>query len=158
MLARASVRVRSFDRSSELVCCASLRGGENDGHPFGSTEGCGVRKRVLLQRGVYCALEFSLATIVQVGALINHPNGHIIVYHLLIEGRVFAQVEHDRVALNPGDIVIFPHGDSHRLESGPAPRTVDGESELQRIFSGGLKVSCQGGGGEVSRFVCGFIV
>ncbi len=89
---------------------------------------------------------------------INHPNGHIIVYHLLIEGRVFAQVEHDRVALNPGDIVIFPHGDSHRLESGPAPRTVDGESELQRIFSGGLKVSCQGGGGEVSRFVCGFIV
>jgi hypothetical protein len=89
---------------------------------------------------------------------INHPNGHIIVYHLLIQGRAFAQAEHDRVALNPGDIVIFPHGDSHRLESGPAPRTVDGESELQRIFSSGLKVSRQGGGGEVSRFVCGFMV
>ena len=89
---------------------------------------------------------------------INHPDGHIIVYHFLIEGRAFARVEQERVALSPGDIVIFPHGDSHCLESGPAPRTVDGESELQRIFSAGLKISRQGGGGELCKFVCGFMV
>jgi AraC-like DNA-binding protein len=89
---------------------------------------------------------------------IHHPDGHIIVYHLLIEGRAFARVEEERVELTPGDIVIFPHGDSHCLESGPAGRTVDGESELQRIFSAGLKLSRQGGGGEVCRFVCGFMV
>lgn len=88
---------------------------------------------------------------------IHHPDGHIIVYHLLIEGKAFAQVEDQRIALNAGDIVIFPHGDAHCLESGPAPRTVDGESELQRIFAEGLKVSRLGGGGEVTQFVCGFM-
>ena len=35
---------------------------------------------------------------------------------------------------------------------------MDGEGELQRIFSQGLKVSRLGGGGEVARFVCGFMV
>jgi AraC-like DNA-binding protein len=89
---------------------------------------------------------------------IKHPDGHIIVYHLLIEGRAVAEVQHERVELHPGDIVIFPHGDPHRLSSGPAPRTVNGESELQRIFSEGVKVVRMGGGGEVTRFVCGFMV
>lgn len=88
---------------------------------------------------------------------IHRADGHIIVYHLLIEGRAFAQVEEERIALGPGDIVIFPHGDAHCLESGPALRAVDGESELQRIFSEGLKISRLGGGGEVARFVCGFM-
>ena len=39
-----------------------------------------------------------------------------------------------------------------------SPRTVNGEDELQRIFSEGLKISRMGGGGEVTRFVCGFMV
>jgi AraC-like DNA-binding protein len=89
---------------------------------------------------------------------ISQTTGHVIVYHLLIEGKAYAQVEDERLELGPGDIVIFPHGDSHRLESGPAPHAVDGESELQRIFSGGLKISRMGGGGAATRFVCGFMV
>jgi AraC-like DNA-binding protein len=60
--------------------------------------------------------------------------------------------------LREGDIVIFPHGDTHLLESGPAPKTVDGESVLQEIFAGGLKLARMGGGGEITRFVCGFMV
>jgi AraC-like DNA-binding protein len=89
---------------------------------------------------------------------IHRPDGHIIVYHLLIEGKAYAHLRDENVALRPGDIVIFPHGDSHRLESGPSPHTVNGEDELQRIFSQGLKLSRLGGGGEISRFVCGFMV
>jgi AraC-like DNA-binding protein len=89
---------------------------------------------------------------------INQPSGHVIVYHLLTEGKAYARVEDDRLALHPGDIVIFPHGDSHCLESGPSPYTVNGEDELQRIFSRGLKLSRVGGGGEITRFVCGYMV
>ena len=89
---------------------------------------------------------------------INHPDGHVIVYHLLIEGKAYAQLEDKRVALSAGDIVIFPHGDAHYLESGHALRTVDSEDELQRIFSERLKLSRIGGGGEVTRLVCGFMV
>jgi len=53
--------------------------------------------------------------------------------------------------------VIFPHGDAHILENGPAAKAVDMEEELARIFSQGLKLSRQGGGGETTKFVCGFM-
>jgi AraC-like DNA-binding protein len=89
---------------------------------------------------------------------IGHPAGRVIVYHLLLKGRAYAEAADMRLLLREGDIVIFPHGNPHILESGPAPHTVDGERELQRILSSGLKVSRMGGGGEVSRFVCGYMV
>jgi AraC-like DNA-binding protein len=89
---------------------------------------------------------------------INQTSGHVIVYHLLIDGRAYVRVEDERIALGAGDIVIFPHGDSHIIESGASPRIVNGENELQRIFSQQLKLSRAGGGGEVSRFICGFMV
>jgi AraC-like DNA-binding protein len=86
-------------------------------------------------------------------------SGHIITYHLLTEGRAFAGLEHDRmrISLEAGDIVFFPHGDSHILENGSPPQRVDNEKELASIFSQGLKLSRGGGGGEVSRFVCGYM-
>jgi AraC-like DNA-binding protein len=89
---------------------------------------------------------------------INQSSGHVIVYHLLIEGKAYARLGDERLAIVPGDVLIFPHGDSHFLESGPCPHPVNGERELQRIFSQGLKLSRMGGGGEVSRLVCGFMV
>jgi AraC-like DNA-binding protein len=81
----------------------------------------------------------------------------VIVYHLLLQGRAYAEAEDLRLLLREGDIVIFPHGDTHLLESGPAPKTVDGESVLQEIFAGGLKLARMGGGGEITRFVGGFM-
>jgi AraC-like DNA-binding protein len=89
---------------------------------------------------------------------LNQSNGHVIVYHLLTEGRAYAQLGDERVAIVPGDVVICPHGDSHAFESGPSPHAVDGEGELQRIFSQGLKLSRMGGGGELARFICGYMV
>jgi len=89
---------------------------------------------------------------------INQSSGHVIVYHLLIEGRAFGRLGDERLEILPGDVLIFPHGDSHTVESGASPYPVNGESELQRIFSQGLKLSRMGGGGEVARFVCGYMV
>jgi len=89
---------------------------------------------------------------------INQSAGHVIVHHLLIEGKAYATLGHERLEIGPGDVVIFPHGDSHCLESGPTPKPIDGERELQQIFSQGLALSRMGGGGEVTRFVCGFMV
>ena len=84
--------------------------------------------------------------------------GHVIIYHLLTEGRGFAQVEDgERLPLEAGDIVIFPHGDAHIMENGPRTKTVDNSKELERIFSEGLKLSRMGGGGEITKFVCGYM-
>jgi AraC-like DNA-binding protein len=83
---------------------------------------------------------------------------HIIIYHLLTEGRASARLlDGERVVLEAGDIVIFPHGDSHIIENGLPTKTVDMAKELARLVANGLKLARFGGGGEVTRFVCGFM-
>jgi len=66
-------------------------------------------------------------------------------------------VDGERIFLEAGDIVIFPHGDAHFLENGPRAKAMDMEKELARIFSQGFKRSTLGGGGEITKFVCGFM-
>jgi len=84
--------------------------------------------------------------------------GHVIIYHLLTEGRGFAELEHGkRIPLHAGDIVIFPHGDSHVLGNGAPIEPVDHERALHSIFAQGLKLARGGGGGEVTKFVCGYM-
>jgi AraC-like DNA-binding protein len=84
--------------------------------------------------------------------------GHVIIYHLLTEGRKFAGLEHgERIPLTAGDVVIFPHGDSHVMCNGAPIDPVDYERELHRIIAQGLKLACAGGGGEVTKFVCGYM-
>ena len=84
--------------------------------------------------------------------------GHVIIYHLLTEGRGSAGVEHgERVPLAAGDIVVFPHGDAHIVSNGAPIRPVDNERDLHQIMAQGLKLARMGGGGEVTRFVCGYM-
>jgi AraC-like DNA-binding protein len=84
--------------------------------------------------------------------------GHVIIYHLITEGRGYAEIKNGpRVPLGPGDIVIFPHGDPHMIGNGPVANSVNSERELQRILSQGLKLVQMGGGGEVTRIICGFM-
>jgi AraC-like DNA-binding protein len=84
--------------------------------------------------------------------------GHVIIYHLLTEGRGFARLEDgERMPLEAGDIVIFPHGDAHIMDNGTPVKTVDLGKELERILSQGLRVARMGGGGEVTKYVCGYM-
>ena len=84
--------------------------------------------------------------------------GHMIIYHLLTEGHAFARLlDGERIALDAGDLVIFPHGDPHIIENGPPTKTVDMAKELARIVANGLRIARLGGGGEVTKFICGFM-
>jgi len=84
--------------------------------------------------------------------------GHVIIYHLLTEGRGAASVENGtQVLLNAGDIVIFPHGDPHTLSNGTPVEPVDNERQLHNIFAQGLKLARAGGGGEVTKLICGYM-
>ena len=88
------------------------------------------------------------------------PNSkHMIIFHLLTEGRGYAHVDGDGrpLPLNAGDIVIFPHGDPHVMGNGSPVKPMDSAQELQRILSQDLKVSCHGGGGEITKFICGYM-
>jgi AraC-like DNA-binding protein len=83
---------------------------------------------------------------------------HLIIYHYLTEGRAYAELlDGPRELLNAGDIVIFPHGDAHLLGNGAPQRPVDSQTTFADNLSQGLKLARFGGGGEVTRFVCGFM-
>lgn len=84
---------------------------------------------------------------------------HVIVYHLVTEGRGYAHIEDDSkpVPLEAGEIVVFPHGHPHILGNGAPIVPVDSAKELQRILSEDLKIYRHGGGGELTRIICGYL-
>jgi len=93
-----------------------------------------------------------------VAPYLKRDAGHVIIYHLLTEGHAWARLENgDRVPLQAGDVVIFPHGDPHYMGNGAHTTPVDYGKELERILSQGLRVDRQGGGGELTKLICGFM-
>lgn len=83
---------------------------------------------------------------------------HMVVYHFVVEGTARAGVgDGPGVELSPGDVVVFPHGDSHHLSAGADTSPVASAALLERITSGDLSPLQAGGGGPVTRFVCGYL-
>jgi AraC-like DNA-binding protein len=83
---------------------------------------------------------------------------HVIVYHFLTEGRASVRLEDgEHISLTAGDIVMLPHGDPHIVENGPATKTIDDSHNLDDVLAQGLKLWRLGGGGEVTKFVCGYM-
>src|SRR5579859_1341088 len=84
---------------------------------------------------------------------------HLVTYHLVVEGGAVIELADGRsIELMPGDIVIFPHGDSHHMSSGKgAIRPFPNYGINAKIKSCDLSPLCAGGGGETSRFVCGYM-
>ena len=51
---------------------------------------------------------------------------HLVVYHLVVDGVARAALPDGRtLTLEPGDIVVFPHGDPHELSSASGAQHVD---------------------------------
>ncbi|SRR5260370_664599 len=53
---------------------------------------------------------------------------------------------------------VFPHGDPHIMGNGRDVEPRDHAKILREIFSQGLKLARFGGGGEITRFICGYLV
>jgi AraC-like DNA-binding protein len=123
-----------------------------------------VLKTVKLEGAVFYRAEFSAPWSIRSPAssvLAPHlaPGaGHVIIYHLLTEGSAYAGLEDGAMtSLEAGNIVIFPHGDAHMMGNGRPSRAVDAAKEFERVLSQGLKISRMGGGGEITRFICGYM-
>lgn len=124
-----------------------------------------VLKAVKLNGALFYNAEFSApwcAHSVDARTVTSHlsPNSqHVIIFHLLTEGHGYANLEGDnrRLPLNAGDILIVPSGDPHILGNGPPIKPVDRSQVLDQVLSQGLKVSRMGGGGELTKFVCGYL-
>jgi AraC-like DNA-binding protein len=83
---------------------------------------------------------------------------HLVIYHFLTEGRAFLRMDNgERIALSAGDLVMIPHGEPHIIENGRPTRTVDDCEHLEEVLAQGLRLWRFGGGGEATKFICGYL-
>jgi len=83
---------------------------------------------------------------------------HVIIFHLLTEGHAFVRLDSgEREVLTAGDLVMIPHGDPHVMGNGGSTKAVNDSEQLAEVIKQGLKLWRLGGGGEVTRFVCGYM-
>jgi AraC-like DNA-binding protein len=81
----------------------------------------------------------------------------VVSYHLMTEGQAVARFgDGQEVAMTAGDLLIIPHGDPHVISNGRGPAVVNAEGSLDRYLAGDLSTLQIGGGGECTRFVCGY--
>ena len=124
-----------------------------------------VLRAVKLEGAIFFNAEFSAPWCIKEArgeALAPHlsPGAKkLILFHFLTEGKAYARLaDGRREELVAGDIVVFPHGDEHFLGNGFPEKPVDSLNAFSKNLKDGLKVAKFGGGGEVTRFVCGFLV
>lgn len=124
-----------------------------------------VLRAIRLDAAFYFNVEFSAPWMVEapgsdeVGPMLAPKSEHLIIYHFVIGGNAYASLGDDvHVPLAPGDIVMFPHGDGHVLGSGSETHMVDAEDVFKHWKRHGLEVAHFGGGGGVTKLVCGYFV
>lgn len=82
---------------------------------------------------------------------------HLISYHIVTKGQCFGGlVGEEMVELNPGDVIVFPHGDPHIMASHPGMKSVPKEpGSAPARFPGTVHLGTSGP--ETTAFVCGFL-
>lgn len=79
----------------------------------------------------------------------------VLLYHYMVEGSCLITLEGMApLRLNAGDIIVFPHGDAHTMASSirAQPQQMDAKPILSQ------RPAQFGGGGEITRLICGYRV
>lgn len=124
-----------------------------------------VLRVVGLTGGVFVDAEFSDPWLVS-GQV--HPEfcrpfmpvpAHVVAFHYVVEGSFDLRVENGEGArLMAGEVVLLPHNDVHIYGSAPNATPANAASLVQPPANGvGLSRIVHGGGGGLTRLVCGFL-
>lgn len=101
----------------------------------------------------YCVSELTVPWALQLPAV---KGG--LTFHVVAAGRCWLEVPGaERRRLEPGDLALVPHGEGHRLSSGPgiAVRRID-DLPHERV-SDRYRILRHGGGGAPTHLVCGSV-
>jgi AraC-like DNA-binding protein len=123
-----------------------------------------VLRSVRLKGGVFLDAEasapWSVAAIVgpeHCGPFLQKP-AQLIAYHFVIEGRMLLSVEGEApVEVSAGDIVLLPRNDAHTICSSSGLKSVAGSSLFEPSPDGRIARVRAGGGGPLTKFVCGYL-
>lgn len=91
------------------------------------------------------------------GQFVAHDASHVIEFHLVTHGRGYIRVGGETTPFSAGDILMMPHGDPHEMGNGAGAEPVDGSVVIPALLAGTVALSQIGGGGEETRFICGFL-
>jgi AraC-like DNA-binding protein len=123
-----------------------------------------ILRAMRLTGGIFLDAEFSAPWCVsaKVGpedcvAFVPEPR-HIIAYHYVTSGRCFIKVAGQQpVEIRAGDIVVLPRNDDHVLGTALNLRPVSADHLIQPGPDGALAKIVQGGEGERTQILCGFL-
>jgi AraC-like DNA-binding protein len=81
----------------------------------------------------------------------------LVIWHLITEGECYCELEGAApLRLTAGEIVVFPHGDAHRMSSEPGLPPAKGSS-LDVVLARRPRQLTYGGGGATTRLLCGYL-
>src|SRR5579872_4187985 len=102
---------------------------------------------------------FSVPTAKAAAETLGLGAAHLLLYHFVVDGGAVVEIPDEPcIELKPGDVVVFPHGDPHIMSSSrKAAQAVPNYGITDKIKSRDLSPLRAGGGGEASRFVCGYM-
>ena len=79
------------------------------------------------------------------------------IFHLVTEGECFVEMDGEPpLQIAAGDVVLFPQGDAHRMTSEAGLPPAKG-ARLDAVLSRRPRQINYGGGGPVTRLVCGYL-
>ncbi len=126
-----------------------------------------VLSSVRVNAAIFFAAEFTAPWVVAsarsetIAALLPGASEPFVAYHLLTEGRAWARIDGEEcIALAPGDLLVLPHEDAHVLSSQPIDRHRAEQMLDVALPAMGTEAPPfvrGGGGGAVTRFVCGYL-
>jgi AraC-like DNA-binding protein len=94
----------------------------------------------------------------QAAPVVSPGTEQLIIYHLVTEGVAWVKMAGEPdLPIKAGEIVIIPHGEEHEFGNGTPDMPFDGAASLRQHVSGELSSLRWGGGGAVTKFVCGFM-
>ncbi|MBP7149151.1 MAG: AraC family transcriptional regulator [Acidobacteria bacterium] len=101
----------------------------------------------------YCRSEFTAPWALELPAIED-----CLMFHVATSGRCWLEVGGaGRRLLQPGDFVLVPHGEGHRLSSGSGVAAANLFDLPRQIVSERYEVLRHGGGGAATSMVCGVV-
>jgi AraC-like DNA-binding protein len=125
-----------------------------------------VLKTVRLDGAVYLNADFTAPWCartrfgIMAAAGLPGAEGPAVFFHFVLEGRCQVRLEGERETLDagPGDMILLPHDDTHVLGSDLRLAPLDATGMLSLPPAGEMIELRHGGGGEQTRFVCGYLL
>ena len=157
-----------FKRDAEAPTLPKLRGSlqpigstfgsQGNGRPIGSSRvGAHDGRHLLSTRSARRPGGSGCPHLQNVAHILAPGTERLVSYHLVTDGKATVRFPGEEdIAVAAGDILIIPHGDAHTVSNGSPSTYLDSGASIGEFLVGHLTSMRLGGGGEVTRFVCGY--